>query len=248
MRYQDLRNGRFYNEDCFDAMATIPDGVVDMILCDLPYGTTACKWDSIIPFGKLWAEYRRIVKDNSAIVLTSSQPFTSALIASNFDNYKYNWVWNKAKAANFPLAKRQPLKIHEDVCIFSKGKGNYTPIMTDGVMRKKGGHPSEHEQAISAGTPAKVNDKYYPKSILDFSIADNKEAGFHPTQKPVALFEYLIKTYTNEGQLVLDNTAGSGTTAIAAINTNRKWVCIERDEIYADKAIERIKKHDNETW
>ena len=243
MKFQDFATGRFYNEDCFEAMKEIPDGVIDMVLCDLPYGTTKCKWDAVLPFNLLWDQYLRLIKTDGAIVLTSSQPFTSALIASNFNNYKYNWVWNKAKAANFPLAKKQPLKVHEDVCVFSKGKGNYNPLMTDGIMRKKGGYTSDFEQAVSAGTPAKINDKYYPKSILDFSIADNKEAGIHPTQKPVALFEYLIKTYTNENKLVLDNTAGSGTTAIAAMNTNRKWVCIEKETEYYDKAINRIINH-----
>lgn len=240
MKHLDFPTGRFYNEDCFDAMREIPDGCVDMILCDLPYGTTACKWDAIIPFNSLWAEYWRICK--GAVVLTASQPFTSALVMSQVDYFKHSWIWNKAKAANFVQVKNHPLKIHEDVLVFAKNN-TYKAIMEKGVFRKKGGYKtSNKEAAVSAGAPEKFDDLYYPKSIFEFSLASNKETG-HPTQKPVALFEYLIRTYTNEEMLVLDNTAGSGTTAIAAINTNRRWICIERDEEYALKAVERIKNH-----
>jgi site-specific DNA-methyltransferase (adenine-specific) len=258
MRYQDLRNGRFYNEDCFDAMATIPDGVVDMILCDLPYGTTACKWDAIIPFGKLWAEYNRLIKDTGAIVLTAAQPFTTALIASNYEMFRYCWIWDKGRATNFMSAKLMALLKTEDVCIFSKSTCNsmsktkmqYYPQNLVKIDKKVkngksvGGMVAKDRNAVfEEGKEYTQENTGYPTNILEFK----GDKAFHPTQKPVALFEYLIKTYTNEGQLVLDNTAGSGTTAIAAINTNRKWVCIERDEVYADKAIERIKKHDNET-
>lgn len=243
MRFIDFPTGRFYNEDCFEAMRELPDQSVDMVLCDLPYGTTACAWDSIIPFDKLWVEYWRICR--GAVVLTASQPFTSIMVASCPEKFRHAWVWNKAKAANFPQVKRHPLKIHEDILIFGDKKIIYNPQMIKGTVRKKGGYTTSNKDiAISGGTPAVVNGSYYPKSILDFSIADNKEAGLHPTQKPVALFEYLIKTYTNEGALILDNTAGSGTTAIAAMNTNRRWVCIERDEGYANKAVERIIQHE----
>lgn len=233
-----ILNGEFLLGDCFEHMATIPSGSVDMILCDLPYGTTACSWDSVLPFDQLWAEYWRIAKPNAAVVLTASQPFTSALVMSCPNKFRHAWVWNKAKAANFPQVKRHPLKIHEDVLVF--GGDAYAPIMTSGRERQKGGYTTSNKDvAVSAGTPAKRNSEYYPKSILDFSVAGNKETG-HPTQKPVALFEYLIRTYTNEGDLVLDNCAGSGTTAVAAENAGRRWICIERDPDYYAKAADRV--------
>jgi site-specific DNA-methyltransferase (adenine-specific) len=206
--------------DCLELMKDIPDGSVDMILADLPYGTTACKWDTIIPFEPLWEQYKRIIKDNGAIVLTASQPFTSALVMSNIKMFKYCWVWNKAKAANYVNAKKQPLKIHEDIAVFCKGN-NYNPQKTIGKFRKKGGYTVNREVAVAQNPTVSFNDTYYPKSILDFSVAGNKDSTLHPTQKPVALFEYLIKTYTNEGDLVLDNCAGSGTTGVACKNLNR---------------------------
>jgi len=223
--------------DCLDEMQNIADKSIDCIICDLPYGTTACKWDTIIPFEPLWEQYKRIIKDNGAIVLTASQPFTSALVMSNVKMFKYCWVWNKEKAANFPNVKNQPLKIHEDVVVFG---GNYKPIMTEGIMRKKGGYSVKREVAVMAGAPAKVNNLYYPKSILNFSVAGNHDSKLHPTQKPVALFEYLIKTYTNENEVILDNCTGSGTTAIAAINTNRKYIGFEMDKTYFDIACKRV--------
>lgn len=239
----EFENGYWYQGDCFDGMSEIPDGSVDMILCDLPYGTTSCKWDQVIPFDMLWHSYESVTKQSAAIVLTASQPFTSALVMSNPNGFRHSWVWNKCKAANFPQVKRHPLKVHEDVVVF--GGNSYNPIMTEGVERQKGGYQtSNKEVAVSAGAPAKRNNLYYPKSIVEFSVAGNKETG-HPTQKPVALFEYLIRTYTNPGDVVLDNCAGSGTTAIAAENCGRKWICIERDEDYSAKAIDRIKAHVN---
>ena len=225
--------------DCLEKMKDIPDKSIDMVLCDLPYNTTACHWDKLIPFEPLWALYKRIIKDNGAIVLTASQPFTSALVMSNVKMFKYCWVWNKEKAANFPNVKNQPLKIHEDVAVFG---GNYKPQMTEGVMRKKGGYSVKREVAVMAGAPAKVNNLYYPKSILNYSVAGNHDSKLHPTQKPVALFEYLIKTYTNEGDLVLDNCAGSGTTAVACINTGRRFIGCELDFNYFKICEERIKK------
>lgn len=238
---QKIKSGEWWTGECLEMMQDIPDGSVDMILCDLPYGTTACKWDTIIPFEPLWKQYHRIAKERAAIVLTASQPFTSALVMSNVKNFKHQWVWNKAKAANFPQVKNHPLKVHEDVLVFSRGVGAYKPQMREGKLRRKGGYPTKHgKDAVNSGALAKVNNLYYPKSILDFSLASNAETG-HPTQKPVALFEYMIKTYTNEGDLVLDNCAGSGTTAIAAENLGRRWVCIEQDQEYSRKAIERIK-------
>jgi site-specific DNA-methyltransferase (adenine-specific) len=223
--------------DCLEVMKDIPDKSVDMVLCDLPYGTTACSWDTIIPFEPLWEQYKRIIKDNGAIVLTASQPFTSALVMSNVKMFKYAWVWNKEKAANFPNVKNQPLKIHEDVVVFG---GNYKPIMIEGVMRKKGGYSVKREVAVMAGAPAKVNNLYYPKSILNFSVAGNQDSKLHPTQKPVALFEYLIKTYTNKGDLVLDNCAGSGTTGVACKNLNRNFILIEKEQAYIDIINKRL--------
>ena len=227
------------NGNCLDLMSDIDDKSIDMILCDLPYGTTACKWDSVIPFEPLWAHYKRIIKDNGAIVLTASQPFTSALVMSNPKMFKYCWVWNKAKAANYVNAKKQPLKIHEDIAVFCKGN-NYNPQKTIGKFRKKGGYTVNREVAVAQNPTVSFNDTYYPKSILDFSVAGNKDSTLHPTQKPVALFEYLIKTYTNEGELVLDNCAGSGTTAIACLRTNRNYILIEQETKYCDIANKRI--------
>ena len=226
-----------YNEDCLEGMKRIPDGSVDMILCDLPYGTTACKWDSIIPFEPLWEQYERVIKDNGAIVLTASQPFTTKLIDSNIDLFRNCWVWNKKISGNPLLAKHQPLKVHEDICVFSKKRHNYYPQMRKGKMRKKGGGRSK---LFDMEMSAKYSDEYYPISIIEFS---NAKRGVHPTQKPVALFEYLIKTYTNEGETVLDNCMGSGTTAIAAINTNRNYIGFELDEGYYKASLDRIEKH-----
>ena len=228
---------KIYNEDCLEGMKRIPDKSVDMILCDLPYGTTACKWDAIIPFEPLWEQYERVIKDNGAIVLTASQPFTTKLIESNIDLFRNCWVWNKKISGNPLLAKHQPLKVHEDICVFSKKRHNYYPQMRKGKMRKKGGGRSK---LFDMEMSAKYSDEYYPISIIEFS---NAKRGVHPTQKPVALFEYLIKTYTNEGETVLDNCMGSGTTAIAAINTNRNYIGFEMDEGYYKASLERIEEH-----
>ena len=227
---------KIYNEDCLEGMKKLEDKSVDMILCDLPYGTTACKWDTIIPFEPLWEQYERIIKDNGAIVLTASQPFTTKLIDSNIDLFRNCWVWNKKISGNPLLAKHQPLKVHEDICVFSKKRHNYYPQMRKGKMRKKGGGRSK---LFDMEMSAKYSDEYYPISIIEFS---NAKRGVHPTQKPVALFEYLIKTYTNEGETVLDNCMGSGTTAIACINTNRNYIGFEMDEGYYKASIERIKQ------
>lgn len=225
--------------DCLEIMKNIPDKSIDMILCDLPYGTTACKWDTIIPFEPLWEQYKRIVKDNAAIVLTASQPFTTKLIASNLDMFKYTWVWNKNNSAGFALAKIRPFIITEDVCIFGKKKIAYYPQMEiRGKARVKGGYSRSDNYGLLRPTKS-VSNTYYPKNILNFSNAVQKDK-IHPTQKPVALFEYLIKTYTNEGDLVLDNCAGSGTTAVACKNLNRSYILIEKDPEYYQKILERL--------
>ena len=233
---------KIYNEDCLEGMKRIQDGSIDMILCDLPYGTTACKWDTIIPFEPLWKQYERIIKGNGAIVLTASQPFTTSLISSNIKHFKYCWVWNKKLAGNGILAKIQPLKIHEDIVVFGKGKINYFPSMRKGKARYKGGIKDKHGTFSNAESEKVWSDEYYPTSILEFSGAGMRTGRTHPTQKPIALFEYLIKTYTNEGDIVLDNCMGSGTTAIACINTGRNYIGFELDKQYCDIANERVRK------
>jgi site-specific DNA-methyltransferase (adenine-specific) len=237
-----LELNRIYQRDCLSdgGMALIPDKSIDMILCDLPYGTTACKWDTIIPFDMLWAQYERIIKDNGAIVLTASQPFTSLLVASNTNLFRHSWVWNKKAAANVMNAKYSPLKIHEDVVVFSKKRANYFPQMVKGKPRIKGGH-KERENIYGKQEAKKGvwSDEYYPKSILEYSNASKKDV-VHPTQKPVDLFAYLIRTYTNEGDIVLDNCMGSGTTAVAALNTNRKFIGFETEPAYIEIANKRI--------
>ena len=237
---------KIYNEDCLEGMKRIPDGSVDMILCDLPYGTTANKWDTIIPFEPLWEQYERVIKDNGAIVLTASQPFSSALVASNFKGFKHEWIWEKERGTGFQVAKYRPMQKHEHILVFTKrgDKVNYYPIKTKLEKPLK----SRSAGTASGSSPlAKVNnyeiiytDKH-PLSILEFS-RDNANR-VHPTQKPVPLFEYLIKTYTNKGETVLDNCMGSGTTAIACMNTDRNYIGFELDETYHKLATERISDH-----
>lgn len=219
-------------------MQSIPDKSVDMVMCDLPYGTTACKWDSVIPFEPLWAQYRRLVKEGGAIVLTASQPFTTALISSNLTMFRYCWVWDKTKGGNFALARKQPMKSHEDVCVFYTSQPTYNPEKEiRGAVRKKGGGKASDNFGIVP--TVSHNNEYYPKSIIQFSTGSRLDH-HHPTQKPVALMEYLIKTYTNPGEVVLDNTMGSGTTGVACVNTGRSFIGIERDEGYFKIAEQRI--------
>jgi site-specific DNA-methyltransferase (adenine-specific) len=231
---------RVINGDCLEVMKQIEDHSVDMILCDLPYGTTACKWDTVINFDQLWSAYKRVIKANGAIVLTASQPFTTLLIGSNLNAFKHSWVWDKKAAANIMNARNSPLKVHEDVCVFSYQKATYNPQMVKGKSRVKGGH--KERDNIYGHQEAKVgvvSDEYYPKSIIEFSNASRNDKQ-HPTQKPVALFEYLIKTYSNPGETILDNCLGSGTTAVAAINTDRNFIGIELDPGYCEIAGNRI--------
>jgi site-specific DNA-methyltransferase (adenine-specific) len=228
--------------DCLEVMKQIPDKSVDAIICDLPYGTTACKWDSVIPFEPLWAQYKRIIKDNGAVVLFASQPFTSALVMSNTKWFKYQWIWNKRKAGNIFLAKYQPMKIHEDIVVFSDGTCNYYPIME---QRDKVKASKNYGTGESMGGNKEKEDKLYiythknPVSIIDVSNASQK-GKVHPTQKPVDLLQYLVKTYTNEGDTILDNCMGSGTTGIACKNLNRKFIGIEQDPSYFEIAKGRI--------
>lgn len=252
-----LEINKIYKGDCLELMKYINDKSIDMILCDLPYGITSCKWDTPIDLEKLWGQYERIIKDNGAIVLTASQPFTTKLISSNLKLFKYCWVWEKdrSKATNFTHAKNSPLKVHEDICVFSKGsvahKNNpkrmtYNPqgLVPYGKVVKgdnKGGKNNEHKMDRPSHKSQYIREfTNYPTSIIKF---DTDFIQIHPTQKPVALFEYLIKTYTNEGEIVLDNCIGSGTTAIAAINTNRNYIGIELDDTYYELACKRVEEH-----
>lgn len=235
--------------DCLEEMKRIPDKSIDMILCDLPYGTTACKWDTIIPFEPLWEQYKRIIKDNGAIVLTASQPFTSALVMSNIKMFRYCWVWEKDKGANFLQANFQPLKTHEDVVCFAYGKTKYNPQKTINPRKQSETNSKQlSEKRKEAGLNVEFfksssiyeKDKLLPRSVQYFSRDIPKGGTLHPTQKPVALFEYLIKTYTNEGDLVLDNCAGSGTTGVACKNTGRNYILIEKEKEYVDIINKRL--------
>ena len=250
-----------YNEECLKGMGKrIDDNSIDMILADLPYGTTACKWDSIIPLEPLWKQYKRIIKDNGAIVLTASQPFTTKLISSNIEWFRYEWIWEKAVGSNFANLDYQPMKEHESILIFSKDTTNYYPIKEkrkgSGIDRAKYKkiHYSHHTNE-SQGT--KVKETYVkeydteqrnPSSIQYFNNRLPKDRGLHPTQKPVALFEYLIKTYTNEGEVVLDNVIGSGTTAVACLKTERKFIGFELEEEYYNTALKRIGNFDKKYY
>lgn len=250
MKYHNTKLGRAYNEDCFEVMKLMPDNCVDMILADLPYGTTACKWDTVIPFEPMWKEFNRIAKPKAAIVLTASQPFTSALVMSNIKNFKHSWIWNKVRGTNFALTKFQPMKEHEDVLVFGNGSGKipYFPQMQERTgnglnaigknvqSNTKGGKDSV--TVLPPGKFKEVSELRVPGSIQTF--IGEKRGVVHPTQKPVALFEYLIKTYSNENALVFDPTAGSLTTGVAAENLNRRWVCCEKETEYFKKGIARF--------
>ena len=232
--------------DCLERMSEIPDGSVDMVLTDPPYGTTACKWDSVIPFEPMWEQLKRITKKNGAIVMTASQPFTSTLIMSNVNMFKYCWVWDGRRAANFAQAPYMPLKNCEDVVVFSeatiaansKNRMIYNPQGTSDIDRIcKGKTANDHRPNRSPQNPYRQTKTGYPTQILEFP-KDQKP--LHPTQKPVALMQYLINTYTNEGETVLDFTMGSGTTGVAANNIGRSFIGIELDETYFNIAKERI--------
>ena len=230
--------------DCLELMKDIPDGSIDMILADLPYGTTACKWDTIIPFEPLWEQYERVIKDNGAIVLTASQPFTSALVMSNPKLFRYDITWDKVAISNPFMANRRPLKSHEDILIFYKSQPTYNKQMREGVKWKRGGANESWTTGTLGSSKLKKNrndssNLKNPNTVLTMSNA-NRTNRVHPTQKPVPLFEYLIKTYTNEGDTVLDNVMGSGTTGVACKNLNRNFIGMELDEEYFKIAQSRI--------
>lgn len=239
--------------DCLKLMSLIPDKSVDLILCDLPYGTTACAWDSVIPFDPLWAEYKRLIKPRSAIVLTCAQPFTSALTMSQIDWFRYAWTWVKNSPGGFAQAKNKPLPKHEDVLVFSSGKTGHVDQCENRMQYfpqglkpygkvMKNTHDKKGRQS-AFGQRKNVRDSYiqeftgYPDSILNFEV---QREGLHPTQKPVALMEYLIRTYTNRGDTVLDNCMGSGTTGVACVNTERQFIGFEKDPKYFEIAKKRI--------
>jgi DNA modification methylase len=231
------------NGDCLEEMKSIPDGSVDAIICDPPYGTTACKWDSVIPFDKMWEQLNRIIKPNGAKVLFGAEPFSSSLRMSNLKEYKYDWVWDKVLHSNPLISKIQPLSAHELISVFYAKQPTYNPQMSfDGKEIKRGGPTEGVSGTKGSATLTRGKDSTkarYPKRIIEFSNA-NKTGVVHPTQKPVALMEYLIKTYTNEGETVLDFTMGSGTTGVACVNTGRNFIGIEQDEKYFKIAEERI--------
>lgn len=241
---------RLYNGDCLEMMKDIPDGSVDMILCDLPYGTTACKWDTVIPFAPLWEQYNRIIKSNGAIVLFGSEPFSSYLRISNIKNFRYDWYWNKKHGANFAQANKRPLKNIETISVFYKTPPTYNAQK----MNNPNGEETRHKRAPSKQKGVFIGqvsmtadyaksgkeyeaDKLLPKCLIEFS---REYRAVHPTQKPVALLEYLIKTYTNEGDTVLDNCMGSGSTGVACVNTGRDFIGMELDADYFRIAKERI--------
>jgi len=233
--------------DCLELMKDIPNGSIDMILCDLPYGTTACKWDSIIPLDRLWAEYKRVIKDNGAIILTASQPFTTKLISSNYNMFRYEWIYSKTKSTGFMNANKMPMKQHENILVFYKKLPTYNPIeVFVGIKdKRKAFNPAKLKESNIYNNAGIKNTVYHkkdngwqmPKSIIHFK---NGGKMMHPTQKPIELMEYLIKTYTNENDLVLDNTAGSGTTAIACLNTNRQFIVMEKEQKYYDIILKRV--------
>lgn len=238
-----LKNGTFLLGDCLERMSEIADGSVDMVLCDLPYGTTQNKWDSVIPFEPLWAHYWRVCKPNAAVVLTAAQPFTSILICSALSQFKYEWIWRKSRPTGQLNAKREPLRDKEDIAVFYQATPTYNPQMTTGKPNHVNGKPRLKSASANWGKQYEITeektDQKYPRSVLDF-LSLNPVGQLHPTQKPVVLFEYLIRTYTDEGMTVLDNCAGSGTTAVAAENTGRKWICIERDPAHYYAACARV--------
>jgi site-specific DNA-methyltransferase (adenine-specific) len=242
MKYPEDYINKIICGDCLEVMKGIPDKSVDLVLTDLPYGTTQCKWDSVIPFNRLWEQYERIIKSNGLIILTGSQPFTSALILSNPKMFKYCMIYKKTKATGFFDAKKRPLNDYEDICVFYKKQPTYNPQMSVAkkiykrgfVQRKKSdcyGEEKNFEQ--------KESGQRYPKRIIEIQNADTSGIK-HPTQKPVSLFEYLIMTYTNESDLILDNCIGSGTTAVACIKTKRNFIGIEQDDEYCEIAQRRL--------
>lgn len=241
---------KIYLGDCLEVMKDIKDSSIDMILSDLPYGITQNKWDCLINLNDLWKEFWRILKNEGVVVLTAAQPFSSVLVSSCIERFKHEWIWIKDKGSNFANVKREPMKEHEHVLIFSRGKWVYNPQLQERAESGLKRIQTPIKMVTKSNNYGKGFDNDLIKNCSDLRVPSthqkfNIERGLHPTQKPVKLFEYLIKTYTNEEDLVLDATAGSGTTAIACINTNRKFICIEKDEEFYKKSVQRLKERIN---
>lgn len=239
-----MKNAELYNGDCLEIMKGIPDKSIDMILCDLPYGTTKNKWDTIIEFDDLWEQYKRIIKDNGAIVLFAQGMFTADLMNSNRKMWKYNLVWNKVLTSGFLNANRMPLRSHEDICVFYKKQPLYTPQKTKGKLNHSKGKSkpttnNNYGEFEFIDNREKLGDMKHPKSILTFQ-KPHPSTMVHPTQKPTELLEMLIKSFTKEGDIVLDNCMGSGSTGVACINTNRRFIGIEKEFDYFEIAKHRI--------
>ena len=229
--------------DCLELMKGIPDKSVDMILCDLPYGTTQNKWDSVIPFEPLWEQYHRICKKNAAICLFGQTPFSATLVMSNLKEFRYEWIWQKPNATGFLNSKKMPLRAHESVSVFYAFLPTYNPQMEDGHPYKKGSHPGSttYREGIARKGERQYSGKRFPKDVIKFSNCNRtKGRNYHPTQKPVALLKYLIRTYTNDGETVLDNCMGSGSTGVACVQTGRDFIGIELDDNYFEIAQKRI--------
>ena len=240
-----------YNEDCLDGMKKIPDNSIDLILCDLPYNMTKISWDCLIPFDKLWEQYKRIIKPNGNIVLFSAGLFTLNLIQSNIKDFRYKLIWKKNVPTGMASAKYRPMKYYEEICVFGNSQATYNPIMKERVGVGKACYNYDHycgdNNHLKLSKQKKRYDPDYvqPSDILEFNVVPNRNGKLHPTQKPVELLEYLIKTYSNENDIVLDNCMGSGSTAIAAINTNRNYIGFEKDSNYFNISIERISNHNS---
>ena len=240
---------KIYNEDCLIGMQDIPDNSIDCIICDLPYNITKLTWDILIPFDKLWEQYNRVIKPTGNVILFSSGMFTYKLIESNIKNFRYKLIWKKNVPTGMSSAKYRPMKYYEEICVFGNSKATYNPIMKERVGIGKACYNYDHYCGDSNHLQFNKQKRRYdpdfvqPSDVLEFNVVPNRNGKLHPTQKPVELVEYLIKTYSNEGDIVLDNCMGSGTTAIAAINTNRNFIGFELDKNYFDIANERISEH-----
>ena len=246
----DVSGSALFQGDCLDIMPLIPDNSIDLILCDIPYGTTACKWDSVIPFDKMWEQLKRIRKDNTAILLFGSEPFSSNLRMSNMGEFKYDWIWDKKRVSNPMMAKKMPLKNYEIISVFYKQQPTYNPQPTQkstGKGMSNKGHNETHETETTGNSKLVTRRDYtdvgYPKMLLTeikvINNLTNDRAGLHPTQKPIELNEYLIKTYSNEGMTILDFTMGAGASMVASKNLNRKFIGIEKEANYYEIACRR---------
>ena len=239
---------RLWHGDCIELMKKIPAGSIDLLLVDLPYGTTNCKWDSIIPLKDLWEAYNRVVKINGAMLFHCAQPFTSALVMSNPKFFKYEWIWEKSKATNYLNAKKQPLRAHESIVVFYRKPCTYNPQMTQGEAYNKGTAKREtNVYGKQVAVEVKSDGERYPRSV-QYCVTAEQEGKLHPTQKPLKLIEYLVSTYSDEEDIVLDNTMGSGTTGVACVKLNREFIGIEKDENYYNIAVDRISEAEEDNF